>query len=91
MDFLIEPTSTAYFPKLHLRAQERILALLLEVSTVQIQPVREKVSTLLALHRVKSDHPANASKDELLSATWLPRLAEALLQRLGRSLMANHA
>jgi len=89
LDFLIEPTSTAYFPKLHLRAQERILALLLEVSTVQIQPVREKVSTLLALHRVKSDHPANASKDELLSATWLPRLAEAAAEAHGFSTNKN--
>jgi hypothetical protein len=70
------------FPQLHLRAQERIFAMLLQLTPTQLEPIRDKVSSLLAIHRVNPEH-ANASKDELLSATWLPRLAEAAAEAHG--------
>ena len=88
LDYLIQPTSSAYFPKLHLRAQERILAVLLETSPAQIEPVRTQVGALLDLHRVQyttTGEEGVESKNELLSATWLPRLAEAVAEAHGFS------
>ena len=76
LDHLIEPTSAAFFDKLHLRAQERILALLFQASPAQLQPVRAKIGALLARHQIPATN-ATSSKDELLSATWIPRLAAA--------------
>ena len=90
LDYLIQPTSSAYFPKLHLRAQERILAVLLETSPAQIEPVRTQVGALLDLHRVQYTTTTDGeegveSKNELLSVTWLPRLAEAVAEAHGFS------
>jgi hypothetical protein len=82
LDNLIEPNSAAYFPKLHLRAQERILTVLLEVSTTRIERVRSKLSTLLD---ISLSNTKNVSKDELLLATWIPRLTMAVLEVHGFS------